>query len=313
MSLFNKTVVVTGGAGFVGSNVVSHCLDRRAKVVVLDNFFTGSLENLDVKDKNLEVVNGSVADRDLVMGVVKYATFVVHCAVRNISASVTDPVADLETNIAGTLNVLLAAQQHDVKSVVYTSSASVYGGSSKIPFSEIDSVNLMTPYSVSKFSGEHYCALFYNRYKLPITTLRLSNVYGRRQTISNPYCGVVAKFIEAAIKGEPLTVLGDGSQTRDFTYIDDVVEAVAIVMTSPESTGDVFNIGTGVETRVVDLAKAVISTCASSSKIVYGELRAIDNVHRRSVSSSRFRSVFDWTTTDLSVGLEKTKTWRLGR
>src|SRR5512144_2593881 len=256
MSLENKRVLVTGGAGFVGSARVRRLLRDKARVTVLDDLFTGRRENLPAS--GVEFVQGSVCDPVVVERLVSQTETVFHCAARNIVISTKNPREDYETNIGGTLNVLLAAKARGNLRVLYTSSTSVYGNPRYLPINEDDRLSLLTPYSVSKLAGENYAMAFFESYGLPTTAVRYSNIYGPGQDPANPYCGVVAKFVESLFAGKPPAIHGDGNQTRDFTFIDDAIEATVLAATSDRATGEVFNVGTGVETRVNELAAVLI-------------------------------------------------------
>ncbi|TMQ72688.1 MAG: NAD-dependent epimerase/dehydratase family protein, partial [Candidatus Eisenbacteria bacterium] len=217
MTLKDRRVLVTGGAGFVGNNLVRRLLREGARVTVLDDLFTGRRENL--PESGFTFVEGSVCDPAMVEHLVADHEVVFHAAARNIVVSTRNPREDFETNIGGTLNVLLAARATNTQRVIYTSSTSVYGNPRYLPVNEDDHLSLLTPYAVSKLSGEHYCMAFYESYGLPTTAVRYSNIYGPGQDPSNPYCGVVAKFAEALFAHRPPVIHGDGNQTRDFTYI----------------------------------------------------------------------------------------------
>ena len=246
-----ERIVITGGAGFVGSNLVRRCLLGGAQVTVLDDFSTGSLANLPPASPRMQIVRGSVTDFATVQKAMSDATIVLHAAARNIIVSTRDPREDYEVNIGGTLNVLLAMRgAPSVKRTVYTSSASVYGNPRYLPINEDDQTNLLSPYSVSKFAGESYCKAFYESYGLSTSVVRYSNVYGPAQRPDNPYCGVIAKFFANAIARQPVSIHGDGEQTRDFTYVDDVVEATLLAAFSAKAEGQIYNIGTGRETRI---------------------------------------------------------------
>ena len=199
--LENARVLVTGGAGFVGSNLVKRLIHEGARVTVLDDLFTGRLENL--PKKGFDFVEGSVCDPTMVEKLVNDTEVVFHAAARNIVVSTKNPREDFETNIGGTLNILLAVKATNgrVKRVLYTSSTSVYGNPKYLPINEDDHLSLLTPYAVSKLGGENYCMAFYESYGVPTAAVRYSNVYGPGQDPANPYCGVVAKFIECLFEG----------------------------------------------------------------------------------------------------------------
>jgi UDP-glucose 4-epimerase len=305
-----KKVVVTGGAGFVGSNIVRRLLKEGAKVVVLDDFYTGNESNLPMGDPNLEVVNGSVTDFELTRDVVRGAISVIHEAARNIIVSTRNPREDYEVNIGGTLNVLLAVRECNVPRMVYASSASVYGNPRYLPINEDDSTNMLSPYAVSKFAGENYCKAFYESYGLSTSMVRYSNVYGLAQRPDNPYCGVIAKFFEMAMSGKAPRIHGDGEQTRDFTYIDDVVDATLLAGFSPKAEGQVYNVGTGRETSVNQLARTIIQVTGAEVEPEYVDRRDIDNIRRRVVNIEKIRRELRWSpSVTIEKGLRYTYQW----
>lgn len=314
IALENARVLVTGGAGFVGSNLVRRLIRAGARVTVLDDLFTGRLENL--PGSGFDFVEGSVCDAPLVAKLVAEAEVVFHAAARNIVVSTRNPREDFETNIGGTLNVLMAARENPgrLRRVLYTSSTSVYGNPRYLPINEDDQLSLLTPYAVSKLGGENYCMAFYESYGLPATAVRYSNIYGPGQDPANPYCGVVAKFIESLFAGQPPVVHGDGNQSRDFTYIDDAVEATLLAATSDRSLGEVFNVGTGLETRVNDLAAILLKVVGSDLVPVHKDRRDVDNIRRRVVNIEKTRRTLRWVPeTTLEAGLQRTVAWQRER
>jgi UDP-glucose 4-epimerase len=309
-NLSGKRIVVTGGAGFVGSNIVRRLLKERASVVVLDDFYTGEMDNLPVEDPQLEVVRGSVTDFDLVRDVVKGASVVIHEAARNIIVSTRNPREDYEVNIGGTLNVLLAVRETNVPRIVYASSASVYGNPRYLPINEDDAANMLSPYSVSKFAGENYCKAFYESYGLSTSVVRYSNVYGTAQRPDNPYCGVVSKFFEAAMSKQSPRIHGDGEQTRDFTYIDDVVEATLLAAIMVKADGQIYNVGTGRETTINQLARIIIEITGAEVEPSYVDRRDIDNIRRRVVNIEKIRRELRWVpSVTVEQGLRRTYQW----
>lgn len=304
-----KRFLVTGGAGFVGSNVVHRLLEAGASVVVLDDFYTGSEANLPASS-GLEVVRGSVSDFSLVRKTLREVEAVLHLAARNIIVSTRNPREDYEVNIGGTLNVLLAMREAGIGRLVYASSASVYGNPRYLPINEDDATNMLSPYAVSKFAGENYCKAFYESYGLSTTVVRYSNVYGPAQQPDNPYCGVVAKFFESAMTGQAPRIHGDGEQTRDFTYVDDVVEATLLAAASPKAEGQVYNVGTGRETTVNQLARFVIEITGADVEPEYVDRRDIDNIRRRVLNIEKIRRELRWVPSiTIERGLRLTHDW----
>jgi len=307
--LANARVLVTGGCGFIGSRLTQRLVEQeRAHVSVLDDLFTGSLSNL---PEGCDFHQGSVTDAALVGRLVKDADYVFHVAARNIIVSTIDPRQDYESNIGGTLNVLLAARESDVRRVVYASSASVYGNARYLPITEDDRLDLLTPYAVSKFAGESYCLAFYERWNVPVSAVRYSNIYGPGQSVKNPYSGVVAKFFDRAMSGAALIVHGDGHQTRDFTYVDDAVEATLLAATEARAEGEVFNVATGIETSVNELAEVILTiTAATGRKATHTDRRDIDNIRRRVLNVDKIRKFLHWAPSHtLEAGLRRTYEW----
>ncbi len=310
-ALRDKPVLVTGGAGFVGSNLVRRLLGLGARVTVLDDLFTGRRENLPAD--GFRFVEGSVCDAAVVERLVADAGIVIHAAARNIVVSTRDPRQDFETNIGGTLNVLLAARAANVERVVYTSSTSVYGNPRYLPVNEDDHLSLLTPYAVSKLSGEHYCMAFHESYGLRTTAVRYSNIFGPGQDPANPYCGVVAKFCDALFAGNAPAIHGDGNQTRDFTYIDDAVEATLLAAVRDRAIGEVFNVGTGVETSVNQLAATLIRLTGADVVPTHTDRRDVDNIRRRVVNIEKTRRALRWVPeVTLETGLTRTIAWQRG-
>jgi UDP-glucose 4-epimerase len=280
---------------------------------VLDDFSTGSEANLPMGSPRLQIVRGSVTDFACVQKTVSDATIVIHAAARNIIVSTRDPREDYEVNIGGTLNVLLAVRGSAVQRTVYTSSASVYGNPRYLPINEDDQTNLLSPYSVSKFAGESYCKAFYESYGLSTAVVRYSNVYGPAQRPDNPYCGVIAKFFANAIARQPVSIHGDGEQTRDFTYVDDVVDATLLAAFSAKAEGQIYNVGTGRETRINELAQIILEVTGAKSAGIeptYVDRRDIDNIRRRVVNIEKIRRELRWVpATTVEQGLRKTYRW----
>lgn len=309
MRFKNKKVLVTGGAGFIGSNLVRRLSEEGAAVTVLDDLFTGDLALIqDVP--NATFIKGSVTDFHLVEDLVQKVDIVFNLAARNIIVSTKKPREDFNVNAGGMLNILIAAKKHGIERIVYTSSASVYGNARYLPINEDDRLQILNPYAASKLSAENYCMAFFESYDIPVTIIRYSNVYGTNQSPSNPYCGVVSKFFTSVLNDTPPQIHGDGEQTRDFTFVDDAVEATMLAALSPRVVGEALNVGTGKETSVKDLAKFIILLSGKDIQPVYKDRRDIDNLRRRVLNIEKIRQNLRWIPeTPLEDGLSKTYTW----
>ncbi|MFH2036192.1 MAG: NAD-dependent epimerase/dehydratase family protein [Candidatus Zixiibacteriota bacterium] len=304
-----KTVLVTGGAGFVGSNLVARIVRSGGKVIVLDDLFTGDLKNID-SDIPYEFVEGSVTDFELVRNLMARSNYVAHLAARNIIISTKNPTEDYKTNIGGTLNILMAARETKPQRIVYSSSASIYGNPKIIPICEDESPVTFSPYSVSKLAGENYCYAFYETFFVPATVVRYSNIYGPKQNPANPYCGVVSKFIESLENNVAPSIHGDGHQTRDFTYVDDAVEGTLIALLSPKSEGMVFNLGSGSESAIIDIVRILGELMDKNIEPEHIDRRDIDNIRRRVLNIERARTRLRWQPQiTLREGLRRTIEW----
>ena len=271
-------VVVTGGVGFIGSRLVRELLGRGCYVVVLDNFCSGSWENLrGLRGRSgFEVVEGDVRDRRVVRKVMKGADGVVHlAALIDVEASVRDPFQTHDVNANGTLNLLHEAVKAGVKRLVFASSTAVYGDANPLPLREDYQPRPISPYAASKAAAEGYCLAFNNCYGLETVILRYFNVYGPGQR-NSAYSGVITRFLEKAFKGEPLIVYGDGCQTRDFIYVDDVVEATVLALEDDGVEGEIFNVCTGKPTSVNELVEVVRAIIGKDLKVVYDKPRKGD-------------------------------------
>lgn len=254
--------LVTGGAGFIGSHIVDELLRQGEGVRVLDNLCTGKLENLKSarghEQGRFQFLEGDILDLDTCRRACEGMDYVLHqAALRSVPRSVDDPSATNEVNVGGTLNVLLAASEKGVKRVVYASSSSVYGDSAKLPQSEDQTPSPISPYAVSKLAGEYYCQVFTKIYRLETVSLRYFNVFGPRQDPESQYAAVIPLFIKLALEGKPLEVHGDGLQSRDFTYVSNVVEANLLAAKAGGAAGEVLNVACGETHTVLDIADVI--------------------------------------------------------
>jgi nucleoside-diphosphate-sugar epimerase len=248
--------LVTGGAGFIGSNLVRGLLERGERVRVLDNFSTGNRRNLEGLD--VEVVEGELRSYERVHNAVRGADVVYHLgALGSVPRSVQDPLTSSAVNVEGTLNVLLAARDEGVKRVVYSSSSSVYGTRRDLPVTEQTPPDPISPYGVAKLAAERYCVSFSRVYDLETVVLRFFNVFGPRQSPLSQYAAVVPLFITAIGRGEPITIEGDGEQSRDFTYVANVVDASISAAEADGASGRIFNVSSGSPATVNQLADAI--------------------------------------------------------
>ena len=238
--------LVTGGAGFIGSNTVDELVRRGHGVVVLDDLSSGKEENLgDVRSK-ITFMKGSITDLEAVQRAMHQAEYVIHLAARtSVPRSVKDPIDTNRINVEGTLNVLVAARDNRVKRVVFAASSSAYGETPTLPKKESMQSLPISPYGVSKYVGELYAQTFGRCYGLENVCLRYFNIFGPRQDPDSPYSGVLSRFAAAFLQDEPPVVFGDGEQTRDFTYVDNAVQANLLASEAPGASGFVFNVGTG--------------------------------------------------------------------
>ncbi len=275
-------VLVTGGAGFIGSHTVDRLLAEGFEAVVLDNLRSGSLDNISLHKNNesLKFVCGDVRDAWLVKNLASSVDYVVHlAALVSVPESMRDPDLTYDINVNGTLNLLKACVDAGVKRFIYASSCAVYGNADKLPIKEDCPPKPLSPYAFSKLKAESYVRKYFEDFGLETVCLRYFNVYGPRQAYSE-YSGVITQFINRVKRGLPLTIFGDGEQTRDFVYVEDVVEANMLALKCGEAVGEVFNIGTGVATSIKQLAHTLLElTNRKDLEILYCEAREGDVRH----------------------------------
>jgi UDP-glucose 4-epimerase len=308
-----KKVLVTGGLGFVGHNLVkSLCNDYGCQVIVVDDC-TNSAESMiaDIRDK-VSFHKISVLDTEAFFPLLKDVNYIFHLACIQIAASGSNPVQDMQVNAQSTLQLLEHLRYHEhpsLERLVYTSSCSVYGSSSRLPVSEDDPTRVLSNYAATKLLGEHYTLIYNRNYNIPISVVRYSNVYGYGQSPRNPYCGVLGKFVHNALTGQPLSIFGDGEQTRDYTFITDAVDATILSAVHPLAYGDVFNVGTSVETSVNRLVE-IISAYIPGVEVKTVPERDIDNIRRRMIDIEKIHQRLGWTPrVGLQKGLQLTLDW----
>jgi UDP-glucose 4-epimerase len=303
MKTKNSTVLVTGGLGYIGANVVHDLLDRGWRVRIFDNFYrcdravAASLAELD----RVEVIEGDVRYANAVEGAMRGVETVVHLAAVCLNKSISDPTESLDVNLLGTQNVYDAAARASVRRIIYASSASVYGNPKSLPMYETDMPAPITPYCIAKLAGEHLLSFYAQRSKLSWMALRFFNVYGPGQPTDAYYTSVVLTFLRRLARGEVPIIDGRGEQSMDFVHVKDVARAVGMALDS-EATGEILNVGTGTQTTVAQLADHLIKAVGADVRPEFRPREVL--VTQREASIDRIREVLGWEpTVDLTEGL----------
>jgi len=305
--------MVTGGAGFIGSNIVKALLNRGDTVRVLDNLSTGKRENLDFRDmppgivKNLETIEGDITDPNACLKAVAGVEFVLHqAAIPSVPRSIAQPHESNRANIDGTLNLLLAARDAGVKRLVFASSSAVYGDSPGFPRKETIIPRPLSPYAVQKMTAEHYLRIFHDLYGLETVSLRYFNVFGPNQDPNSEYSAVIPRFIKALLNGTSPTVYGDGEQSRDFTYVDNVVYGNLLAVEAKDAPGKAINLACGGQLTLNQLLVHLRQITGSEAEAVYTDPRPGD-VRHSWADISVSEQVLDYKTqVALEEGLGKT-------
>jgi len=295
-------ILITGGAGFIGSNLVDRLINQGNKVIVIDDLSTGKKENLNPEADFHQV---SICDFEKIKPLFQEVDHVFHlAALPRVPVSVKDPIGTSQVNIIGTINVFKAAEENRVKRIIFASSSSVYGDQEKMPLVENMDLRPISPYALQKLAGEQWAKLFTDLYNLPVVSLRFFNIYGPRNDPESDYSLVIAKFLKQKSEGRTLTIFGDGEQTRGFCYIDDLLEALVKTMTSEKiKGGEVMNIGSEKSHSVNYLAKLI------SDRVEYLASREGDVLHTKA-DISLAKEVLDWEPkVSFEQGVEKTKQW----
>lgn len=308
-----KNVVVTGGLGFVGHNLVKSLIDDHGcAVTVVDNCLNSSPAILGNHISKVRFIQADALDIADYKDALDASHYIFHLACVQIAASSSNVEYDLSVNSLSTLR-LLEYLKHtppaQFEKFIYTSSTSIYGSSMRLPLDETSYPNVLSNYAATKLLGENFTLIYGKNYDVPVASVRYSNVYGFGQSAKNPYCGVLGKFIHNAIVGDALPVIGDGEQTRDYTFITDAVKATILAAVHPMAVNDVFNVGTGVETSVNKLAE-IIQQVIPGIEIKRLPERDIDNIRRRVVDIERIHQRLRWTPNiNIRKGIEMTIDW----
>jgi len=307
-----SAVLVTGGAGFIGSHLADALIARGDDVVVLDNLSTGSRDNVHA---DAELVEGDVADADAVRDAFALRPYdaVLHIAGQaSIAKSFDEPERDLRVNVVGTLNVVDQAIASGVPRLVHASSMTAYGEPRTVPTPESEPCIPVSNYGVTKYASERYVHVAGARddVDLAVTSLRMFNVYGERQSLTNPYQGVLAIFVGNVLRGEPITIHSDGEQTRDFVYVGDVVDAWLRMLDDPATAGHVFNVGSGHETTIAELARTVVRACGHDDWEIATGPAQMGDLRRSCADVRELEAAVGWRpATSLDDGMRRTIDW----
>jgi len=304
----NKSCLVTGGAGFIGSNLSKYLAIIGAKVVVIDNFTTGRKENtLDFEKLEIKLINSDISKQKETSKYFSGIDFVFHqAAVPSVPRSIAEPMLTNNSNLNGTISVLENSRLNGIKKVVYAASSSAYGDTDVLPKTESMNPSPLSPYAVQKLASEMYCKTYFDNFGLRTTALRYFNVYGPFQDPNSEYSAVIPIFIKKALENKPITIFGDGSTSRDFTFIEDVIQANLRAAISKASDGNVINVAYGKRFTLDELANKIIDNVNSKSRIEYLPFRKGDVLHSLA-DLSKTKKLIDYNPQfNLSDGLDKT-------
>ena len=307
-----STYLITGAAGFIGSALTRAVLARGEQVRGIDNFSTGKRENIDEVFDRIDFREADLLDLGAVHSACRGVDYVLHhAAIPSVPRSVADPLESNRTSVDATMNLLVAARDAKVKRVVYAASSAAYGDTPTLPKSEDMQPSPISPYAVAKLAGEHYMASFWRCYGLETVSLRYFNIFGPRQDPDSPYSGVLAKFILRMLQGERPTIFGDGTQSRDFTYVDNVVEANLLAIKAPAEAvaGQVFNVATGRASDLNEAVRVLKKLIGYAGEVKYGPERAGDVKHSLA-DLTRAKEHLGYTPhVDFEEGLHRTIAW----
>jgi nucleoside-diphosphate-sugar epimerase len=302
--------LVTGGAGFIGSHLAAELVRRQQRVVIVDNLSTGSRRNLEHLPSSVQFIEGDLADPDVCRAAVRDIDYVLHqAAIPSVPRSIENPAASHRANVEAALNVLIAAREAKVKRLVYAGSSSVYGDTPRLPKQEDMPPNPLSPYALQKLVAEQYCRLFTRLYGFETVTIRYFNVFGPRQDPGSPYSGVISLFASALMAGRQPVIYGDGEQTRDFTYVANVVDGVLRACEAPAAAGSVINVATGSRVSLNALLAAMNRLVGVGLQAVHREARAGD-VRDSEADIERARALLGYVPlVQLEDGLRRTIEW----
>jgi len=306
----SERYLVTGGAGFIGANIVEELVNKGKEVRVIDNLSTGKFENIEPFLGKIQFIQGDLRYLNTVSEVIQGIDYVIHqAALPSVPRSVETPIESNDNNTNGTLNVLYSAKQAGVKRVVYAASSSAYGESPTLPKVETMNPDPLSPYAVNKLIGEYYCSVFSHVYGLETVTLRYFNVFGPKQDPNSYYSAVIPKFIKALLEGKSPTIFGDGKQSRDFCYVENVVNANILACTAPEAVGQVINIACGERITLNELYRSLCQILGISISANYGEPRPGDIKHSLADIEKAQKLLNYQVLVRVHEGLEKTALW----
>ncbi|MBU8595616.1 LPS biosynthesis protein WbpP [Shouchella clausii] len=304
------TYLITGGAGFIGSNIAKALVAKGEKVKILDNFNTGKKDNIAEFIDEIEVIDGDFTNEKTVQSALKQVDVVFHQgAIPSVPKSIQNPIESNHANVSGTLQLLQGAVEARVSRFIYAASSSAYGDSETLPKHEQLPGNPMSPYAVSKYTGELYCKVFYNLYGLETVSLRYFNVFGPRQDPNSKYAAVIPSFIKAMLNDKPPTIFGDGTQSRDFTFIDNVVAANLLAANAPKLQGESVNIGGGASIDLNSLVDEINVLLGKQIQANYGPERPGDVKHSLADIHLAEKLIAYRPTVSFQEGLRQTVEW----
>ena len=299
--------LITGGAGFIGSHLVKHVLGTRGIVRVVDNLSTGSAEQLKQVGDSAQLLTGDLAEFSVAAEAVKDIDYVLHqAAVPSVQRSIVDPAGTNRSNITATLNLLENSRKAGIRRFVYAASSSAYGDTEVLPKNEEMPANPLSPYALQKWIGERYCSLYHELYGLETVSLRYFNVFGPGQDPYSEYSAVVPKFTTKLLAREPITVYGDGEQSRDFTYIDNVIEANLLALRAPNAPGEVCNIGCGQRVTLNQLIRILEKLLSIRAQVIYAPAKPGDVRHSLADIAKATRVLGYIPKIDIEEGLRRT-------